>query len=169
MTANSGPPTAPAPRTVADLRSKTTARTTQQMQAWEAEQIQQAHDFGQQYGNALLDGLRSTKNVFLNERNRAAQQVAADAETVRRLSRDLTTAAKASARMAWLPTAAICLLLIAGSWMFAVWKVNTATQVPAATETIARNGQAFEVLTGPNWTTCPHDGRQRPCRPVKEN
>ncbi len=166
MTEHSGPTPA---RTVADLRSKTTQRSSQQLQAMQDEQIQQAADFGQQYGNALLDGLRSTKNAFLLERDQTAEQVTAEAAAIRQLSHDLTTAAKTSARMAWLPTAAICLLLIAGSWMFAVWKVSTATQVPAATETITRNGQTFEVLTGPNWTTCTHDGRQRPCRPVKEN
>ena len=167
MTETSGPPRSVV-GSVADLRTRQADRTSHTMAQWEAEQIQAATDFGTRYGNALLDGLRSTTNTFQAERDHTARQIHTDAETIRLHSQQLAAAAKTAARMWWLPTLAISTLLIAGSLMFAWWKTTTATQIPAATDTITRNGQTFEVLTGPNWTTCTHDGQQRPCRAVKD-
>ncbi len=167
MTETSGPPT-PVVGSVADLRARQADRTSHTMAQWEAQQLQAATDFGTRYGNALLDGLRSTTNTFLAERDQTARQIRTDADTIASHSRRMAAAAKTAARMWWLPTLAISLLLIAGSLGFAWWTTTTATQIPAATETITRNGQTFEVLTGPNWTTCPYNGQQHPCRPVKD-
>jgi hypothetical protein len=166
MTETSGPPKRVG--TVADLRTRQSDRAAETLARLEAEQIQQATDFGQRYGTALLDGLRSTRSAFLAERNQTAAQVRADAETIRRQSQQMAQAARGSARMWWLPTLSVCVLLIVGSLLFAWWQVTTATRTPAAAETATIKGQKFEVLTGPNWTTCTYDGRLRPCRPVKD-
>ena len=166
MTETSGPPRPP---TVADLRARQSDRTAETMARWEAEQIEQATAYGKRFATALHDGLRSTSEAFLDERNQTTAQIKADHDTIRQHSRLMTQAAKSSARMWWLPTLAISALLIAGSLLFAWWKTTSALQVPAATdETFTSKGQTFEVLTGPNWTTCNYDGQQRPCRPVKD-
>lgn len=168
MTETSGPPTKAGVGTVADLRARQADRTAETMARWEAEQITQATDFGKRYGNALLDGLTSTKNAFLAERDQTAAQIRHDAEAIRLHSQQLAAAARTAARMWWLPTLAISLLLIAGSLGFAWTTVTTANQTPGQTQTITKNGQTWEVLTGPNWTTCPYNGQQRPCRPAKD-
>jgi hypothetical protein len=41
-------------------------------------------------------------------------------------------------------------------------------ETPGPTQTITRNGQTWQILTGPGWTNCPYDGKTRPCRPIKE-
>jgi hypothetical protein len=164
MTETSGPPKT---GTVADLRARQQDRISETMARWEAEQIQQATDFGQRYGTALLDGLRSTKNAFLDERNQTAHQIRRDADTIQAHSQRMTAAAKTAAKMWWLPTLAICALLIGGSLLFAWTKVSSANQAPGQTQTFTKNGQTWEVMTGPNWTNCTYDGRTRPCRPVK--
>lgn len=165
MTETCGPPRA---GTIADLRNRQQDRTAETMARWEQEQIEEANHFGQRYAAALLDGLRSTKNVFLDERNQTARQITADAETIRQHSHLMASSAKTSARMWWLPTLAISTLLIAGSLLFAWTKVSSANQVPAPIQTFTSKGQTWEVLTGPTWTTCQFDGKSRPCRPVKE-
>ena len=165
MTETSGPPRPP---TVADLRARQSDRTAETMARWEAEQIEQATAYGKRFATALHDGLRSTSDAFLDERNQTTAQIKADYDTIRQHSRLMTQAAKSSARMWWLPTLAICTLLIAGSLLFAWGKVTAANQAPAQTQTFTKNGQTWEVLTGPNWTTWPYDGQQRPCRAVKD-
>ena len=166
MTETSGPPGSVG--SVADLRTRQADRTSHAMAQWEAQQLQAASDFGTRYGNALLDGLRSTTNTFQAERDQTARQIHTDADTIAAHSRRMTAAAKTAARMWWLPTLAICTLLIAGSLLFAWGKVTAANQAPAQTQIFTKNGQTWEVLTGPNWTTCTHDGQQRPCRAVKD-
>lgn len=166
MTETSGPPR-PVVGSVADLRTRQADRTSHTMAQWEAQQLQAATDFGTRYGDALLDGLRSTTNTFQAERDQTAHQIRANAHQVQAHSQQLAAAAKTAARMWWLPTLAISLLLIAGSLLFAWGKVTAANQAPAQTQTFTRNGQTWEVLTGPNWTTCTYDGQQRPCRAVK--
>jgi hypothetical protein len=166
MTETSGPPRPVG--SVADLRTRQADRTSHAMAQWEAEQLQAATDFGKRYGNALLDGLTSTKNAFLAERDQTARQIHNDAEAIRLHSQQLAAAARTAARMWWLPTLAISLLLIAGSLGFAWTTVTAANQAPGQTQTFTKNGQTWEVLTGPNWTTCPYNGQQRPCRPAKD-
>ena len=167
MTETSGPPRSVV-GSVADLRTRQADRTSHTMAQWEAQQLKAATDFEKRYGNALLDGLRSTTNTFQAERDQTARQIHTDADTIAAHSRRMTAAAKTAARMWWLPTLAISTLLIAGSLLFAWGKVTAANQAPAQTQTFTKNGQTWEVLTGPNWTTCPYDGQQRPCRAVKD-
>ncbi len=166
MTETSGPPRSVG--SVADLRTRQADRTSHAMAQWEAEQLQAARDFGKRYAAALSDALGSTSSVIQREHDHTTQQIRANAHQVRSHSQQLAASAKTAAKMWWLPTLAICSLLIGGSLGFAWWTTTTATQIPAATDTITRNGQTFEVLTGPNWTTCTYNGQQHPCRTVKD-
>lgn len=62
----------------------------------------------------------------------------------------------------WLLTLTICALLIVGSQGYAWWKTTNAT------DTITHDGQTWDIVPGPEWTTCTYNGQQRPCRPVKD-
>ena len=166
MTETSGPPRSVV-GPVADLRTRQADRTNHTMAQWEAQQLQAASDFGKRYAAALSDALGSTSSVIQREHDHTTQQIRANAHQVQAHSQQLAAAAKTAAKMWWLPTLAISLLLIAGSLLFAWGKVTAANQAPTQTQTFTKNGQTWEVLTGPNWTTCTYDGQQRPCRAVK--
>jgi hypothetical protein len=172
MTETSGPPPtttgARSAPTVADLRDRTQQRASAATAQLEQEQVEQMRAFGAKLMAAATDGMRSTKQGFLDERHQTLTQVHADQESIRITSKQMAAAARTSARMVWLPTLSICLLLIGGSLLFAWWKTTTASQTPTTAQTVTIKGQTYQVLTGPNWTTCTYDGRQRPCRPTKE-
>lgn len=167
MTEPSGPATT-RPGTLADLRARQQHQTSEAMARWEAQQIEQATAFGQKYGHALTEGLRSTKNAFLDERNQTAQQIRQDQETIRRLSGQLTTTATHTGRLLLAASLAVSAVIIICSLLFAWGKVSSANQTPAPATTFTKAGTTYEVLTGPGWTTCSYDGRTRPCRAIKE-
>ena len=79
MTETSGPPRPP---TVADLRARQSDRTAETMARWEAEQIEQATAYGKRFATALHDGLRSTSDAFLDERNQTTAQIKTDYDTI---------------------------------------------------------------------------------------
>lgn len=165
MTATSGPPQ---PGSLADLRARQQDQTNSTMDEWRQQQLNEATSFGREYANVLSDELRSTHDAFRTGRIEILNQWRRDQEKIQTASRQMTRSARAAARLWWLPTVAAAVLLLSGSLAFSFWTVTRASQIPTATQTVTKAGQSWEVLTGPNWTTCNYDGRTRPCRPVKE-
>ncbi len=165
MTATSGPPQ---PGSLADLRARQQDRTNSTMDEWKQQQLNEATSFGREYANALSDELRSTNDAFRTGRIEILNQWQRDQESIQTASRQMTRSALAAARLWWLPTVGAVTLLLSATLAFSFWTVTRASQVPAATQTVTKAGQSWEVLTGPNWTNCNYDGRTRPCRQVKE-
>lgn len=165
MTATSGPPQ---PGSLADLRARQRDQTNAALDEWKQQQLNEAMSFGREYANALSDELRSTSDAFRVGRIQILNQWERDQEQLRAASRKVTRSALAMARIAWMPTAGLVILVASAALTFSFWTVTRANQVPATMQTVTRGGQSWEVLTGPSWTTCHYDGKTRPCRPVKE-
>ena len=165
MTATSG---APQPGSLADLRARQQDQTNSTMDEWRQQQLNEATSFGREYANVLSDELRSMNDAFRTGRIEIVNQWQHDQETLQTASQRMTRSALAAARLWWLPTVAAVILLLSATLAFSFWTVTRASQIPTATQTVTKAGQSWEVLTGPNWRTCNYDGRDRPCRRVKE-
>lgn len=165
MTVTSG---SPQPGSLADLRARQQEQTNQALAEWKKQQLSEARSFGREYASVLSDELHSTRDAFRTGRIELLIQWQRDREQLQTASRQMTRSALALARLVWLPTAGLVIMVVSAALTYSFWTVTRANQVPTAMQTVTRGGQAWEVLTGPNWTTCHYDGRSRPCRPVKE-